>query len=55
VCHVQWAGEKRALEAFLPSVPHDVEAVVALRGPLQLVREPAARGIAALYALDLPR
>jgi hypothetical protein len=55
VCHIQWAGEKRALEAFLPSVPHDVEAVVALRAPLQLVRERPASGIAALHALELPR
>lgn len=53
ICHVQWAGERRALEAFLPAVPHDVEAVVALRAPLQLVRE--APGIAALAALDLLR
>lgn len=54
VCHVQWAGERQALEKFLPSVPHEVEAVVALRAPLQLVRE-ASSGIAALDALDLLR
>ena len=54
ICHVQWAGERQALERFLPTVPHDVEAVVALRAPLQLVRE-ASSGIAALDALDLPR
>lgn len=54
-CHVQWAGERQALESFLPSVPHDVECVVALRAPLQLVRDAPAFGIAALQALDLPR
>lgn len=52
VCHVQWAGERTALEQFVSSgsVPHDVETIVALRGPLQLSREPAT-GIAALNAL----
>ena len=56
ICHVQWAGDKRALEKFLPSVPHDVEALVALRAPLQLVREPPSTPrIAALDALDLVR
>ena len=55
ICHVQWAGERQALEAFLPGVPHDVEAVVALRAPLQLVRGAPASGIAALNALDLLR
>ena len=54
VCHVQWAGERQALEKFLPVVPHDVETVVALRAPLQLVRE-SSGGISALNALDLPR
>lgn len=54
VCHVQWAGHKQALEGFLPTVPHDVECVVALRAPLQLVRE-ARTGIGALDALELPR
>ena len=54
ICHVQWAGERQALEKFLPSVPHDVEAIVALRAPLQLVRE-SSGGISALSALDLPR
>jgi len=52
VCHVQWAGERTALEQFVASgsVPHDVETIVALRGPLQLVREPAT-GNTALNAL----
>ena len=52
VCHVQWAGERTALEQFVASgsVPHDVETIVALRGPLQLIREPAT-GITALNAL----
>lgn len=54
VCHVQWAGERQALEKFLPAVPHDVEAIVALRAPLQLVRE-SSGGISALSALDLMR
>ncbi len=54
ICHVQWAGERQALEKFLPSVPHDVETILALRAPLQLVRE-ASSGIAALDALDLLR
>ena len=53
-CHIQWAGDGQALHKFLPSVPHDVEALVALRGPLQLVRE-SGSGIGALDALDLPR
>lgn len=53
-CHVQWAGHKQALEAFLPTIPHDVECVVALRAPLQLVRE-SRLGISALDALELPR
>jgi hypothetical protein len=53
VCHVQWAGERTALEQFVSSgsVPHDVETIVALRAPLQLVREPAT-GIAALNSLS---
>jgi hypothetical protein len=52
VCHVQWAGERTALEQFVASgsVPHDVETIVALRAPLQLIREPAT-GITALNAL----
>jgi hypothetical protein len=52
VCHVQWSGDKAALEQFVGSgsVPHDVEALVALRGPLCLSREPATR-IAALDSL----
>ncbi len=54
ICHVQWAGERQALEKFLPSVPHDVETILALRAPLQLIRE-ASSGISALDALDLPR
>ena len=54
VCHVQWAGDKLALQRFVDSgtVPHPVEAPVALRGPLQLVREPSATGIAALNTLQ---
>jgi hypothetical protein len=53
VCHVQWSGYRAALEKFVHSgsVPHDVEALVALRGPLRLSREPATR-IAALNALE---
>jgi hypothetical protein len=50
-CHIQWAGDGQALRKFLPSVPHDVEALVALRAPLQLVRE-SAHGIGALDALQ---
>jgi hypothetical protein len=53
-CHVQWAGDRAALEAFLPTIPHDVECPVALRAPLQLVRESRGAGIAALDALELP-
>jgi hypothetical protein len=53
VCHVQWAGDKLALQRFVESglVPHAVEAPVALRAPLQLVREPAS-GIAVLNLLQ---
>lgn len=49
---LQWAGDKAALQAFIDSgaVPHEVESLVALRKPLQLVRG-AASGIAALDAL----
>jgi hypothetical protein len=56
LCHVQWAGDRPVLEQFIRSgsVPHDIEGLVALRAPLQLVREPATR-IAALESLDLPR
>ena len=56
VCHLQWAGEKRALQGFVAGgfVPHDVAALVALRAPLELVRE-SGTGIAALDVLDLPR
>jgi hypothetical protein len=54
-CHLQWAGDGQALQAFLPSVPHDVETLIALRAPLHLVRESGSSGIAALDALDLPR
>jgi len=54
-CHLQWAGDKQALQAFLPNVPHDVDTLVALRAPLQLVRE-SGTGITALDGLlDLPR
>ena len=52
-CHLQWAGDKQALQAFLPQVPHDVETLVALRGPLQLVRERVVSGISVLDGLDL--
>ena len=56
VCHVQWAGDRAALERFVGSgaVPHRVAGLVALRAPLQLVSE-TSTGIAALDALDLPR
>lgn len=52
ICHVQWAGERQALQAFVDSggVPHDVETLVSLREPLQLVRA-SGSGIAALDAL----
>ena len=52
-CHLQWAGEQKALQAFIAQVPHDVETLVALRGPLQLVREPPPNRIAILDALEL--
>ena len=44
VCHVQWSGDKVALERFVArGMPHEVETLVALRHPLQLVRDrPAA-------------
>lgn len=56
VCHIQWAGNRAALERFVGSgaVPHRVAGLVALRAPFQFVRE-ASTGIAALDALDLPR
>lgn len=56
LCHVQWAGDLAVLDKFIRggSVPHDVESLVALRAPLQLVRG-ASKGIAALDVLDLPR
>jgi len=52
LCHLQWAGNREALERFVRGggVPHRVAGLVALRGPLSLVREPAT-GIAALDAL----
>jgi len=55
LCHIQWAGKRAALEAFVASgaVPHQVAGLVALRAPLQLVRESSAR-IAALDELELP-
>ena len=55
VCHVQWAGDKTALERFVAQgMPHEVDALLALRAPLQAVREPAT-GIAALELLkNLP-
>lgn len=54
VCHVQWAGNRKALEQFVASgvVPHRVAGLVALRAPLELARE-SSTGIAALDALDL--
>jgi len=53
VCHLQWAGNRAALERFVRSgaVPHRVAGLVALRAPLQLVRE-ASTGIGALDALE---
>lgn len=56
VCHMQWAGDRAALERFVGSgaVPHRVAGLIALRAPLELVRE-TSTGIAALDALDLPR
>lgn len=52
-CHCQWSGDKNALQAFIAqgSVPHEVECLVALRAPLQLVRGPVS-GIGALDALQ---
>ena len=52
-CHIQWAGDMQALQAFVSSgvVPHDIEGLVALRLPLQIVREGGVRGIAALESL----
>lgn len=52
VCHLQWAGERAALERFIASggVPHRVAGLVALRAPLVLAREPVT-GIAALDQL----
>lgn len=49
---LQWAGDRAALQAFIDSgsVPHEVESLVALRRPLQLVRG-SSSGIAALDAL----
>jgi len=44
--HVQWSGNKRCLQAFLSKgMPHEVEAVVALRGQGRLVREPRAASL----------
>lgn len=41
--HVQWSGERAALERFLAQgMPHDVECVVALRQQGVLVRDPPA-------------
>lgn len=56
-CHVQWAGDMQALQAFVSSgvVPHDIEGLVALRLPLQIVREGAVRGIAAIESLKKAR
>ena len=55
-CHVQWAGDRAALQAFVSSgsVPHEVESLVALRAPLQVIIQEApaaAKGITALEAL----
>lgn len=40
-CHVQWAGLLKSLKAFLAKtkLPHEVDAALALRGSMQLVRE----------------
>jgi hypothetical protein len=56
VCHLQWAGNRAALERFVEGggVPHRVAGIAALRGPLALVREPTSTGIAALDALTAP-
>jgi hypothetical protein len=56
LCHIQWAGKRTALEAFVASgaVPHRVESLLGLRAPLHLVRESGIR-IAALDELELPR
>jgi hypothetical protein len=48
---VQWAGDKTALERFVAQgMPHEVEGIIALRSPLQAVREPESK-IAALELL----
>lgn len=53
ICSLQWAGSRAALQPFIAagSVPHPVETLVALRAPLQLIRE-SGSGIAALDALQ---
>lgn len=53
-CHVQWSGDRSALEAFLSrGMPHEVEGVVALRQPCCLVRDPPdGPVIAALSGLE---
>lgn len=40
MCVVQWVGEASALDAFIPSLPHKVESVLALGAdPWQLYRQ----------------
>ena len=51
VCHVQWSGDKTALERFVArGMPHEVETLVALRHPLSLVRGDPVSSINALKA-----
>lgn len=39
-CHLQWAGQVKALRQFLKNtLPHKVEGIVALGNPLQLIKE----------------
>jgi hypothetical protein len=39
-CHLQWAGQVKALREFLKNgLPHKVEGIVALGNPLQLIKE----------------
>jgi len=51
-CHVQWSGERAALEQFLSrGMPHEVECIVAMGGRGRLLRDPPAHGIRALQGL----
>jgi hypothetical protein len=53
-CHVQWSGDRAALESFLSNgMPHDVECIVALREPGRLYREPPAHGIRVLEMMEM--